>query len=200
MDEAGYLVRTGLIETDARGVFGMLQRLRYDDILEKKGIRKEVRKVLVSVRKAVRDAAKGAMRSDPRKAYLGVKMMIYRRKATGGNVSLLSSKSRGKQTPYVKPKGGVSGKIRNRPKHRRTVELESYHGVDRAFILRFLNQGTKQRTAFTKYATSKNNRTANRGSISAKNFFNVADSNMNAAAQTLSKRIEQLIVEAGYGK
>lgn len=196
--EAGYRVTTPLIETDARGAFGMLQRLRYNEILDKKQIRKEIQKALSQARREVINAAKGAMRSDPRKAYLGVKMSIYKKKAVGGNISLYNAKKAGKPTAYVKLKGGVSGIRRKRPIHRRTKEVESYHGKDRAFILRFINKGTIQRTAFTRYATSKNNVTANRGAISARPFFSVADQAVEKAANTLSKRIEQLIVEAGY--
>lgn len=196
---SGYRVRNSLVELDATGSFGMMKRLRYDEIIERKQIRKEVREVLRPVQKTVQNAAKGALRSDPRKAYLGVKLSVYGRKAVGGNVSLLNQRSRGGMTKYSKPKGGVSGITRNRKRSKRTQDIEGYHGRDRAFILRFLNQGTTKRTAFTR-TKSKNNKTANRGTIAAMNFFSVADGAMKQAAETLGKRVERLIVEAGYGK
>lgn len=196
---SGYRVRNSLVELDATGSFGMLKRLRYDEIIERKQIRKEVREALKPVQKTVQNAAKGALRSDPRKAYLGVKLSVYGRKAVGGNVSLLNQRSTGRITKYSKPKGGVSGITRNRKRSKRTQDIEGYHGRDRAFILRFLNQGTTKRTAFTR-TKSKNNKTANRGTIAAMNFFSVADGAMKQAAETLGKRVERLIVEAGYGK
>lgn len=196
---SGYRVRNSLVELDATGSFGMLKRLRYDEIIERKQIRKEVREVLRPVQKTVQNAARGALRSDPRKAYLGVKLSVYGRRAVGGNVSLLNQRSTGRMTKYSKPKGGVSGITRNRKRSKRTQDIEGYHGRDRAFILRFLNQGTTKRTAFTR-TKSKNNKTANRGTIAAMNFFSVADGAMKQAAETLGKRVERLIVEAGYGK
>lgn len=196
---AGYKVTNALIETDATGALGMLRRLRYDEVIEKKQIRKEIRNALQTVKKTVQQAAKGAMRSDPRKAYLGVKTAVYKKKAVGGNVSLLNQRSTGKVSNYARPKGGVSGIIRNRPKSRRTEQVEGYQGRDRAFILRFINQGTVIRSAFTR-TKSKNGKTANRGALSGKGFFSVSDTAMSQAADTLGKRIEKLIVEEANSK
>lgn len=195
----GYRVRNSLVELDATGSLGMLKRLRYDEIIERKQIRKEVREVLRPVQKTVQNAAKGAMGSDPRKAYLGVKLSVYGRKAVGGSVSLLNQRSTGRVTKYSKPRGGASGITRNRKRSKRTQDIENYQGRDRAFILRFINQGTTKRTAFTR-TKSKNGKTANRGALSGKGFFSVADGAMKQAADTLGKRVEKLIVEAGYGK
>ena len=195
----GYRIESPLIELDARGALGMLRRLRYNDVIERKQIRKEVREVLRPVQKTVQNSAKSAMGSDPRKAYLGVKISVYGRKTVGGNVSLLNQRNTGKITKYSKPRGGASGIIRNRKQSKRTQNIEGYQGRDRAFILRFINQGTSSRTAFTR-TKSKNGKTANRGALSGKGFFNVADGAMKQAAETLGKRVEKLIVEAGYGK
>lgn len=38
-----------------------------------------IRQELADVRKDVREAAKNAMKSDPRRAYLGVKTMVYKK-------------------------------------------------------------------------------------------------------------------------
>ena len=62
---SGYRVRNSLVELDATGSLGMLKRLRYEEIIERKQIRKEVREVLRPVQKTVQNAAKGAMGSDP---------------------------------------------------------------------------------------------------------------------------------------
>ena len=64
--------------------------------LMQKRIREVIRKVLLTVRKALQnDAASGLqMNSDPRKAYKAVRMAVYRR-IFGGQVNLLQSKRAG---------------------------------------------------------------------------------------------------------
>lgn len=196
--EAGYIIKTPVVETDARGALGLLRRLSYDEIIQKKDIKKYLRKSLNEARKEVQSAAKSALVNDPRKAYLGVKVGIYR-KTLGGNVSLYNQRSTGKTSSYEIPRGGISGIVRNRKKSKRTIAINSYYGRDRAFILRMHNQGTAQRMAFTK-TRSKNGKTANRGTLRALNFFSSSDGAVKRAAETFSQRLEKAIVEAGYGK
>lgn len=195
---AGYRIKTPMVETDARGALGMIKRLSYDEILKKKDVRKAVRQSLTPARKAVQQAARAALGSDPRKAYLGVKLLVYKR-GNGGNISLLSQRGTGKTTTYARVKGGRSGIVRNRSRSRRTEQIDGYQGRDRAFILRFMNEGTAPRSAFTR-ERSKNGKTANRGALSGKNFFAVSDGAVEQSARTLAERMEKMIVEAGYGK
>ena len=195
----GYKITTPLVETDAVGVFGMLKRLPYYNVVEKKDVKGAIRQALKPVQKTVQQSAKSAMRNDTRRAYQGVKLSVYKR-GQGGNVSLLNQRSTGKMLIYSNTrKGGVSGITRKRNISDNTRRINGYQGRDRAFILRFLNQGTGSRVAFTR-TKSKNGMTAGRGSLHARNFFSSSDGAMNQAASTLSKRIQDLIVEAGYGK
>lgn len=197
--EAGYVIKTPVIKTDARGALGLLRRLSYDEIIQKKDIKKYLRKSLNEARKEVQSAAKGALANDPRKAYLGVKVGIYR-KTLGGNVSLYNQRPTRKTSSYEIPRGGASGILRNRKKSKRTNDINSYYGRDRAFILRMHNQGTTQRMAFTR-TRSKNGKTANRGTLRALNFFSSSsDRAVKRAAESFSQRLERAIVEAGYGK
>ena len=70
------------------------------------------------------------------------------------------------------------------PRSRRTEDLLTYQGADRGFILRFLNAGTGDRES----------RIGNRGSISARNFFeNSSQKAMEQAAAQLDTMIEDLI-------
>lgn len=75
------------------------------------------------------------------------------------------------------------------PRSQRTEDLLSYYGSDRGFVLRFLNQGTKQRT--------DEKRKGNRGSIAGRNWFGPASQQqMEQAAGVFEQFIEQAIAEA----
>lgn len=194
-----YVLKTPVIETDARGALGMLKRLSYTEILKKKDIKKYLRQSLNQARKEVRADARSVLSRDPRKAYQGIKVLIYKEKnVIGGNISLFDQKKTGKASIYVPVRGGRSGILRNRKRSERTIQVDSYYGRDRAFILRMHNQGTKPRVAFTR-TRSKNGKTANRGSLRSLNFFASADGAVKRAAETLSQKLERAIVEAGYG-
>lgn len=196
--EAGYVVKTPVIVMDARGALGLLKRLSYTEIIKKKDLKRYIRQSLNQAKKEVQNAAKRSLPHDPRKSYLGVKVGVYK-KTLGGNISLFNQRSTGKKSNYSISKGGRSGIVRNRTRSIRTTQIDSYYGRDRSFILRMHNQGTINRMAFTR-AKSKNGKIANRGSLRALNFFSVSDIAVRRSADTLSQRLEQAIVEAGYGK
>ena len=159
--------------------------------MEKK-VQELIRKVLLAARKEISNAASGKIKNDPRQAYKAVKSAVYRR-ILGGNVSILSKRKAGKRGPVppvvhqletrVNSKGNHRGGNRM-PRSRRTEDLLTYHGADRGFILRFLNAGTEGRES----------RIGNRGSISARNFFeNSSQKAMEQAAAQLDALIEDLI-------
>jgi hypothetical protein len=67
-----------------------------------------------------------------------------------------------------------------------------YAGSDRAFVLRFINQGTQSRTAGTRGGRLG----GNRGRIAPRNFFgNRSHLEMEKAAENLTKLIDNLIQE-----
>jgi hypothetical protein len=88
---------------------------------------------------------------------------------------------------YETPRKGTSdpkGRGGNRrPRSKRTTNVMSYQGVDRGFILRFLNQGTKERciehlteikraSGGSKFRWSNDNgEYGKRGKITARNWF-----------------------------
>lgn len=190
---------SGVVMTlDADDVVKMLDKMLSEKALRKKDVKKMIRQELADVRKDVRKAAKNAMKSDPRRAYLGVKTMVYK-KIYGGNVSLFNPKKAGGMRLYEQPKKGRSGIRRRRRISERTIQINSYRGKDRAFILRFINDGTEKRTAYTKNR-SKNNKTANRGEIRGKGFFSVATGSMQEASKRISLRVADLIAEVAEGK
>ena len=169
-----------------------------------------IRKVLLAARRTVAQAAQGKMRSDPRQAYKAVKSSVYRQ-ILGGSVSILNRRRSGKYTSYEPPRSPSPRGGNRRPRTQRTIDLQSYDGADRGFILRFLNAGTNDRNIefssnpkraevkrgsrggdVSKYGKTVN--TGRRGRIAPRNFF--ADSShtaMQKAAAELSTLIDDMI-------
>ena len=166
------------------------QMLSSNPDMEKR-LQKVIRKVLMQARKQVSQSAQGAMKSDPRQAYKAVKTAVYRR-ILGGSVSLLNKRRAGAAGSYEPPRT-LQPKQRggNRVKRgQRTQQVMSYQGADRAFILRFINQGTSQRIA----GTRGGHLSGNRGSIAARNFFSTSSHKaMQQAAADLDKLIDDMI-------
>ena len=157
----------------------------------RKRIRKIVREELKDASKRLREDAKYEMDEDQRKAFLAVKSSIYR-KILGGNVSILNPRKAGARYQLVRPR-----KLDQNPRQRggnrrkrseRTNAIDSYFGKDRAFILRFVNNGTNDRQ--TRYG--------NRGRISVPgNWFpNMAQKELELAAENLANIMEEELAEA----
>ena len=181
------------------------QMLSSNPDMEKR-LQKVIRKVLMQARKQVSQSAQGAMKSDPRQAYKAVKTSVYRR-ILGGSVSLLNKRRAGAAGSYEPPRKGSTGRGGNRRQRSRdTQRMMGYQGADRAFILRFLNQGTAGRN-IENFATnpkrdewpsvkkwSKHPNTGNRGSIAPRNFFSSSSHQaLQQAAAELDKLIDEMI-------
>ena len=159
--------------------------------MEKK-VQKLIRKVLMEVRRHMGNAAKASMKSDPRQAYKAVKTAVYRQ-ILGGSVSILNKRKPATKfsayEPQRKLREGQRGGNRV-PRSERTNDLMKYAGADRAFVLRFINNGTDVRTAGTRGGRLG----GNRGSIRARNFFgDRSHREMENAAENLTKLIDELI-------
>lgn len=157
----------------------------------RKRIRKIIREELKDAAKRLREDAKYEMDEDPRKAYRAVKSSIYR-KILGGNVSILNPRKAGARYQLVRPRkldqnprqhGG-----NRRKRSERTNAIDSYFGKDRAFILRFVNNGTNDRQ--TRYG--------NRGRISVSgNWFpNMGQKELELAAENLANVVNEELAEA----
>jgi hypothetical protein len=162
-----------------------------------------IRKVLMTVRRAVAQQAKGAMNSDPRQAYKAVKTAVYRQ-ILGGSVSILNKRRGSVQfSDYEPPRKLQAGQRGGNRRERldRTQKLLHYAGADRGFILRFLNAGTADRGVEFAYNESrkvdrwnKHPNTGNRGRIRARNFFATSSHQaMRKASEELTQLIDQLI-------
>ena len=180
-----------------------LAQIKTDNPGFEKRLREAIRKILGEARANLqRNAANGLnMNSDPRKAYKAVRMAVYRR-IFGGQVNILQSRKAGASHFYAPPHKGTKdpyGRGGNRrPRSQRTIDVMSYQGVDRGFILRFLNQGTTNRnithlteikradgTSKFRY-TSNGGKYGNRGAIAARNWFG------NASIQELERHASNL--------
>lgn len=180
------------------------QMLSSNPDMEKR-LQKLIRKVLMQARKFIMDGIKFD-HGDPRQARKAVKTAVYRR-ILGGSVSLLNKRRAGAAGSYEPPRKGSTGRGGNRRQRSRdTQRMMGYQGSDRAFVLRFLNQGTSGRN-IENFATnpkreewpsvkkwSKHPNTGNRGSIAPRNFFSSSSHQaLQQAAAELDKLIDEMI-------
>ena len=165
------------------------QMLSSNPDMEKR-LQKVIRKVLMQARKDIMGGIQ-FKHGDPRQARKAVKTAVYRR-ILGGSVSLLNKRRAGAPVNYepprtLQPKQRGGNRVKRGP---RTQQVMSYQGADRAFILRFINQGTSQRIA----GTRGGHLSGNRGSIAARNFFSTSSHKaMQQAAADLDKLIDDMI-------
>jgi len=165
MADSGTIEMKGLSEFERK-----LQQLKTDNPGFEKRLRDVIRKVLGHARANLRkDAASGLqMQSDPRHAYKAVRFAVYKR-LFGGQLNILQPRRAGTKSLYEPPR-----KLRQHQRGgnrvlrgKRTTDLMSYEGSDRAFVLRFLNQGTTMREAGTRGGKLH----GSRGAIAARNWF-----------------------------
>jgi hypothetical protein len=190
-----------------------LEELQTKDPGMRKAIQDVIRTVLKEVRRAVSNSAKSGlgMDSDPRKAYKAVRSAVYKR-ILGGQVNILARRKAGKPGNYQKPKKGLPKRGGNRwGRSDRTKQLEGYEGMDRGFVLRFLNAGTVDRGIWS-YSDRDGNRHAlgsarsmniktraysgNRGNIKARNWFgDRSQKELENASEKLQRLIDEVIME-----
>jgi hypothetical protein len=128
-----------------------------------------------------KDAASGLeMDSDPRHAYKAIRFAVYK-KIFGGQVNILNSRRAGAPTGYKPPRTLTPGQRGGNRRKRNSRDLDKYEGVDRGFILRWLNNGmTKTNPRAIKFTENdrrkvdkwnKHPNTGNRGAIAPRNWF-----------------------------
>lgn len=187
---------TGLSEFEAK-----LKKLKTDNPDFEKRLRDVIRKVLGEARANLRkNAASGLqMDSDPRHAYRAVRYAVYKR-LFGGQVNILNSRKAGAETGYRPARTLTPGQRGGNRRQRNSRNLDKYEGVDRGFILRWLNDGiTKTNPRVIQFTENdrrkvdkwnKHPNTGNRGAIKARNWFG------GASLQELQKvagRMQELI-------
>ena len=148
---------------------------------------------------------------DPRRSRQAVRTTVYN-KILGGNINILNGKkAHGSNSyrPMRKLTPGQRGGNR-RPRSQRTMEIQEYAPLDRGFILRFVNSGTKTRVigfrntlrsnrnryeqTVTRVHSGDTARTGNRGSIDPRNWF--IQSAESAFGDAMRNIAEMIAIEA----
>lgn len=180
------------LQVDNREFVAMLERLQYKNLVKSSDVRKVFAKVAKPVKVSVQQGARSAMRSDPRKAWKAVRVITLKG-GKGVVVGLLNPRKAGNAMSVPqKATGGKSGIRRHRKRSARTNQVDGYQGADRAWLLRIINQGTVNgpRMAGTRGTLKKE---ANRGELTAKRFFDRAESGMKQASQSLAAELGKII-------
>ena len=178
------------LEVDNRAFLEMLERVKYQNIVKSSDIRKVFARVAKPVKQTVQQAARASMKKDPRKAWKGVRVITLKN-GQGVVVGLLNPRKAGNAMAVgSNSTGGRSGIRRKRKRSARTNQVDGYQGADRSFILRMHNQGTENRMAGTRDGNMK---AANRGRLTAKRFFDRAESGMQRASQQVSVELGKII-------
>ena len=163
-----------------------LKKMQTDNPKTKKELQDIIRRAIGEARKRVIQDARDVLENDPRNAYKAVRNSVYKQ-ILGGQINILSSRKRGAPTHYQKPRKERPAKARGgnrRPRSLRTMQLESYEGVDRGFILRFQNAGT----------TDRETRFGNRGHLAARHWFGISSAfQLDTAASEVADEIERML-------
>lgn len=155
-----------------------------------KALQKLINKVMKEAREQVVNATEGKLESDPRGAAHSIRRVTYK-KILGANLNILNMRRRaGRPTEYepprkLKPHQRGGNRV---PRGARTDAIMHYGPHDRAWILRMVNSGTRDRTAGTRGGRLH----GNRGAIAPRNFFgSSARGALNMAAENLALMIEE---------
>jgi len=201
-----YMVDSGTIEIKGLSEFEKkLAQLKTDNPGFEKRLRGVIRKILGHARANLqKDAASGLdMKSDPRHAYKAVRFAVYKR-LFGGQVNILQSRKAGAETGYNPPRTLRQGQRGGNRRVRTSRNLNKYEGVDRGFILRWLNNGmTKTNPRVIQFTENdrrhvdkwnKHPNTGNRGAISARNWFRGASlQELEKVADGMQNLIDKII-------
>ena len=190
-----------IIELKGADVIGeRLEKMRMQDKMVKKQINFLVKKVMQAALKKTRAETRAKMKSDPRKAYQAVKMMVYK-KIIGGNLNIFAPRKAGASkyadfhTRSRMTAGQRGGNRRKRSEN--TIRMDTYMGKDRGFILRWMQRGTADR----RIQTSKQGATGNRGRLKANlDFPGITERHLQTALDELTAALVRTFDEIWMGK
>ena len=151
-------------------------------------LRNAIHTLILKAREQVAAVAETKLQNDPRKTAHAIRSTVYR-EVFGANLNLLSSKKANSPGPIPpesarKKSRAIGGNRRKRSDD--TIRRLGYQGFDRAFVLRFDSDGTKERK--TRYGS--------RGAISPRGWFPPAATNaLNRMSDELVKMIDEIIAK-----
>lgn len=176
----------------------------------RKVIQQHIREALFEARRQVMSSS--PLQNDPRGAIRSVRTSVYK-EVLGGNINILTGERQkagahgtNSYTPQRTLTPGQRGGNR-RKRSERTKQIQGYAPLDRGFILRWVNSGTKTRVIGFRN-TQKGNRTryenrvyrinrgdkantGNRGAIAPRNWFErAAESALGTALASITEMIE----------
>jgi hypothetical protein len=172
----------------------------------RKVIQQHIREALFEARRDVMAAFPAE--HDPREARRAIRTSVYD-KVLGGNINILTGKKAHGTNSYEPQRTLTPGQRggNRRKRSERTKQIMSYAPLDRGFILRFVNSGTKTRVIGFRNTLKGNRtryenrvyrinrgdkaRTGNRGAIAPRNWFKQsAESALGTAAANIAEMIE----------
>lgn len=155
-----------------------LDMMSAQEVDSDKTLAKMITQELNRVKRATQQKFKSSVKSDPRKAYQAIRAQKYK-KVWGGNINILDGRSKRLYTTT-----SISNRQRTVKRHYSSTskKVDEYYGQSRGFILRFLQTGTKQRTA------NGIGGSGNRGSIKARDFMSTARTEMDRSRQMIGER------------
>jgi hypothetical protein len=172
----------------------------------RKVIQQHIREALFEARRDVMAAFPAE--HDPREARRAIRTSVYD-KVLGGNINILTGKKAHGTNSYEPQRTLTPGQRggNRRKRSERTKQIMSYAPLDRGFILRFVNSGTKTRVIGFRNTLKGNRtryenrvyrinrgdkaRTGNRGAIAPRNWFRQsAESALGTAAANIAEMIE----------
>ena len=192
-----------LITNQARN----LQAALTTDPRMRRVMQRHIREALIEARRDM-IATASFDNGDPRQSIRSIRTSVYE-KVLGGNINIMTGGKAHKAGSYQPPRTltpGQRGGNRRKPSVR-TQQVQSYGPLDRGFILRFVNSGTKTRVigfrntvkgyrsryerTVTRIHGGDTYRTGNRGSIAPRNWFMPsAESQLGTAAASIAEMIE----------
>ena len=166
------------------------------------------------IREAIFDARREMINTisfsngDPHEAIRSIRTSVYN-KVLGGNINILTGGKAHAPSNYEPPRKLTPGQRggNRRKRGSETIRYMGYGPLDRGFILRFVNSGTKTRVIGFRNTVKGNKsryeslvsrvhsgdklRTGNRGAIAPRNWFmQSAESSLGQAAQNIADMIE----------
>lgn len=175
----------------------------------RKVIQQHIREALFEARRQVMSSS--PLKNDPRGAIQAIRTSVYQ-EVLGGNINIMTG-ARQKAgahgiNSYTPPRTLTPGQRggNRRKRSERTKQIQGYAPLDRGFILRFVNSGTKTRVIgfrntlrsnrslydkrVTRIHSGDKYHTGNRGAIAARNWFmQSAESSLGNAAQQIAEMI-----------
>ena len=170
---------------------------------------RHIREALFEARRDV--MASSPLENDPREAIKSIRTTVYK-KVLGGNINILNGKKAHGSNNYEPPRTLTPGQRggNRRSRSERTKQIMGYAPLDRGFILRFVNSGTKTRVIgfrnsvkanraryeklVTRIHSGDKSRTGNRGAIAPRNWF--MQSSESALGNAASNIAEMIAIEA----